>query len=262
MSRVKGYRPVIEYCGGTEIGGGYITGTVVQPAVPSAFTTASLGLDFIILDENGKPADNGELFLIPPSIGLSTTLLNKDHHKIYFSDSPPCPSKAKGATGVLLSEEAKEFLGDKTSKVSKTFEAPILRSHGDQVEKIPGNYFRALGRADDTMNLGGIKVSSAEIERVLNETDGVVETAAIAINPPDGGPSLLVIYTVLQQKKQKLSDKKEILSVFQKQIKEKLNPLFKINDIVIADSLPRTASNKVMRRVLRKEFYGERTIEH
>ena len=30
FSRVAGYRPVIEYCGGTEIGGGFVTGTLVQ----------------------------------------------------------------------------------------------------------------------------------------------------------------------------------------------------------------------------------------
>jgi acetyl-CoA synthetase len=33
-----------------------------------------------------------------------------------------------------------------------------------------------------------------------------------------------------------------------------LNPLFKINDIVLTDKLPRTASNKVMRRVLRQQY--------
>ena len=38
MERAGGV-PVIEYCGGTEIGGGYITGTVIQNAVPATFTT-------------------------------------------------------------------------------------------------------------------------------------------------------------------------------------------------------------------------------
>jgi acetyl-CoA synthetase len=32
-----------------------------------------------------------------------------------------------------------------------------LRRHGDEVARLPGGYYRALGRADDTMNLGGIK---------------------------------------------------------------------------------------------------------
>ncbi len=58
------------------------------------------------------------------------------------------------------------------------------------------------GGADDTMNLGGIKVSSAEIEHVLQKVPGVFETAAIAVSP-DGGPSQLVIYAVCKDAPQK-----------------------------------------------------------
>jgi len=35
-----------------------------------------------------------------------------------------------------------------------------LRRHGDEFERLPGGNYRALGRCDDTMNLGGIKVYS------------------------------------------------------------------------------------------------------
>ncbi len=38
----------------------------------------------------------------------------------------------------------------------------FLRRHGDEVERLPGGYYHALGRCDDTMNLGGIKVGSGE----------------------------------------------------------------------------------------------------
>ncbi len=65
---LAGYRPIVEYCGGTEIGGGYITGTVVQPCAPSMFTTSALGLDLEILD-GGRPAARGEVFLVPPGGG-------------------------------------------------------------------------------------------------------------------------------------------------------------------------------------------------
>ena len=33
-----------------------------------------------------------------------------------------------------------------------------LRRHGDEIELLPGGYWVAHGRTDDTMNLGGIKV--------------------------------------------------------------------------------------------------------
>ena len=38
----------------------------------------------------------------------------------------------------------------------------MLRRHGDEVERLQGGYYIALGRCDDTMNLGGIKVRILE----------------------------------------------------------------------------------------------------
>lgn len=214
LMSLAGYKPIIEYCGGTEIGGAYITGTLVQPAAPATFTTPALGLDFVILDDE-RPADKGEVFIIPPSIGLSTQLLNQDHHQVYFANTPH------------------------------------LRSHGDRIERLPNGYYRAHGRSDDTMNLGGIKVSSTEIERVLNTVEAVYETAAIAVSPPEGGPSQLVIYAVVAPEAQHSQQLKTSLT---EAIRQHLNPLFKIHDVIIVDALPRTASNKVMRRVLRDQY--------
>ncbi|MHB1947233.1 MAG: AMP-binding protein [Gammaproteobacteria bacterium] len=221
MSLVN-YRPVIEYCGGTEVAGSYITGTLIQPAAPAACTTPTLGLDFVLLDENGNTTNNGEVALIPPSMGFSTELLNKDHHQVYYADMP------------------------------KTPDGKILRRHGDQAEYYANGFYRLLGRADDTMKLGGIKVSSAEIEATLNILPEIYETAAVAINPADGGPSLLVVFIVLKHTIS--SDKHTLKNKLQTVIKEHLNPLFKIHDVVIVENLPRTASNKVMRRILRDEY--------
>ncbi len=220
MSLAQG-KPVIEYCGGTEIGGGYLTGTVTRPSVPGTFNAPALGLDFMILDETGQSAEAGELFLVPPSIGLSTTLLNQEHHEVYFAGAP------LGAHG------------------------EILRRHGDQMKELPGGHWRAQGRADDTMNLGGIKISSDEIEQVLQSVPNVVEVAAIAV-APDGGPSQLVIYAVCTDRQARRRD--ELLTAMQNVIKRDLNPLFKIHELILTEALPRTASNKLMRRALREQW--------
>lgn len=71
--------------------GAYITGTVVQHAAPSTFSTPALGSDLVILDEEGRPADRGEAFLIPPSMGLSMKVLNRDHHEEYYANTPQGP---------------------------------------------------------------------------------------------------------------------------------------------------------------------------
>jgi acetyl-CoA synthetase len=277
-SRVPGYAPIIEYCGGTEIGGAFLTSTVLQPNVPSMFSTPALGSELRLLDPetqtilpessfvsdgcsnntpqsfNDDPEKDddfhhpntksvvGELVLIPPSVGWSTRLLNRNHYDCYFEGMP-------------------------------TFQNKQLRRHGDAMELVRpcgenqnllAPYFRALGRCDDTMNLGGIKVSSAEIERVCNTLDNIQETAAIAVpaskhpSCSTGGPCRLVVYVVLKQPPSTDTDatavKNELRKAMQLSIKNSLNPLFAISDVILTPSLPRTASNKVMRRLLRDEY--------
>ena len=219
LMALAGYRPILEYCGGTELAGGYLLSTLVEPVAPATFNSATLGTDLAILDEDGQECESGEGFLIPPAIGMSTRVLNRDHREVYYAGVP----KRGGVP---------------------------LRRHGDQVERLAPGMYRVHGRADDAMNLGGIKVSSAEIERVLNAMPGVVETAAIAVPPPGGGPSGLVIFAVLEDSGGGWQD------AMQQAIRQELNPLFKIHEVVLVESLPRTASNKVMRRVLRERYGG------
>lgn len=223
LMSLAGYRaPVIEYCGGTEIGGGHLTGTLVQPASPATFTTPALGLDFVVLGEDDRPVapgEHGQIYLVPPSIGLSQRLLNRDHHEEYYAG---CPTGPHGQ---------------------------VLRRHGDEVHVMHNGFWAAGGRADDTMNLGGIKVSSVELENAMNGAGGVTETAAVAIPPEGGGADRLVVFAVLDG-----PEPPDLKATLQARIKERLNPLFRIHDLVITHALPRTASNKVMRRKLRDEY--------
>lgn len=223
LMSLAGYKPIIEYCGGTEIGGAYITSTLVQNNYPSLFTTPALGSNFILIDEQGHVTDDGEVALIPPAIGLSNEIINGNHHDIYFANMP------KSNNGIAL------------------------RRHGDHFKKLTHHLYLALGRTDDTMNLGGIKVGSAEIERVLAELDFLRETAAIAISPTIPGPSCLVIFAVTK----KTLEKSFLLKTMQQQISQHLNPLFKIHDIIITDALPKTASNKIIRKRLRNQYINQ-----
>jgi len=223
MSRT-GYRaPVIEYCGGTEIGGGYITGTVVQPASPSTFTTPALGLDLVLFGHDGNAVaenETGEVFIVPPSIGLSQRLLNRDHDEVYHSDCPAGPS------------------------------GEALRRHGDLIARLPGGFYAARGRADDTMNLGGIKVGSLEIEAVLACHPAVAESAAVGYQAGGKGAERLVVFARLAEKIALDPLRQELSAI----LARRLNPLFKIHDLVAVDELPRTASNKLIRRELRERY--------
>ena len=212
-----GYKPVLEYCGGTELAGGYLGATMLQPARPACFTTPTFGTELVILDEANEVNNAGEVFLRPSAVGMSRELVGSDHDAIYFKEAP--------------------VYGDGT-----------LRRHGDAIEKLKSECFRVHGRVDDAMNLGGIKVGSAEIERVLNTIDGLRETAAVAVSPLNGGPSKLIIFVVLQKPHDCL------IEILQDMIRKRINPLFKISDVIELKSLPRTDSNKVLRRVLREQY--------
>lgn len=223
------YKPVIEYCGGTEIGGGFITGSLLQPQVLAAFSTPAMGCHLFILDNNGaalpqnKPCF-GELALWPLMFGASQTLLNGDHYKVYFEGMP-------------------------------TWNGKVLRRHGDVFERTSSGYYRAHGRADDTMNLGGIKVSSVEIERICNGVhSSILETAAIGVPPSGGGPEQLVIVVVFRNASEPTPDLNQLKISFNSALQKQLNPLFRVSQVVSLPSLPRTATNKVMRRVLRQQL--------
>jgi len=212
---LAGYKPVVEYCGGTEIGGGYITGTPVQPCAPGTFTTPALGLDLVILDE-GRPADRGEVFLVPPSIGLSNELLNYDHDAEYFAGIP------RGAGG------------------------EVLRRHGDAIERLGGGFYRHHGRIDDTINVGGVKTSSEELRAAIWHED-VYDAKPVAVDVDGSGQHALVVYAVPRNpgdlESGELRDR--LRQDFERAIKARLNPLLAhVHDVVLVSELPQAGPGK------------------
>ena len=281
-SRIKGYSaPVLEYCGGTELASGYACSAVSLPNAPSCFSSQSLGGSFVLLvedntdDGDGGDGDgdgrrrrwreagevevnvSGEVAVRTPYLGSSTSLLNGDNHAVYYRGMPRAALGGVGGVGGVGA------LG-----------AP-LRRHGDRFERLPRGYYRAAGRTDDAFNLGGIKTSSVELERVCNaaavsdDAGGrVLETAAVAVPPPEGGPERLWIIAVPmpkgasssskggkdenEEEEEALLDPSALRAVFAGAVRRGLNPLFHVHRVIIApEGLPRNASNKIVRRVLR-----------
>ena len=101
------------------------------------------------------------------------------------------------------------------------------------------------------MNLGGIKISSAELERAIEDIPEVAEVAAVAVPLAHGGPDRLIVYAVPARD---AIDVDTLQAEMQRLIRSRLNPLFKIHEVVLIDELARTASHKVMRRSLRAGY--------
>ncbi|XP_055814588.1 probable CoA ligase CCL12 isoform X2 [Solanum dulcamara] len=228
------YKPIIECCGGTELSSSYIMGNLLQPQAFGAFSSATMSTGFVILDEDGRPYPDdqacvGEVGLFSTYMGATDRLLNADHEKVYFEGMP-------------------------------IYKDMQLRRHGDILKRTIGGYLVVHGRADDTMNLGGIKTSSIEIERVCDGADeSVVETAAVSAAPPNGGPEQLGIFVVV--KEGMIISPDTLKKRFSRAIQINLNPLFKVRSVKIVGILPRTASNKLLRRVLREQWKQDVQLE-
>ncbi|CAJ2677435.1 unnamed protein product [Trifolium pratense] len=233
LSSKSYYKPIIECCGGTELASCYIMGSPLQPQAFGAFSTPSMTAGLVILDENGVPYPDdvpcvGEVGLFPVYMGATNRLLNADHEEVYFKGMP-------------------------------LYKGKILRRHGDILKRTVGGHLVVQGRADDTMNLGGIKTSSVEIERVCDRADEcILETAAISVAPANRGPEQLVIFVVLKNGYN--SDAETLKKKFSKAIQTNLNPLFKVSIVKIVPVFPRTASNKILRRVLRDQMKHELSV--
>lgn len=74
-----------------------------------------------------------------------------------------------------------------------------------------------------------LQVSSVEIERVCNAVDSnVLETAAVGVPPPEGGPEQLVIAVVFKDSDESTVDLDKLRISYNSAVQKKLNPLFRV----------------------------------
>jgi len=122
---------------------------------------------------------------------------------------------------------------------------------GDRASIDPDGYFWFMGRDDDVINTGGHLVGPFEIESALLGCPAVAESAAVA--KPDPVNMEVVKAYVTLKRGFKPSDDLEL--EIMNSIRKRLSPLAMPQEIEFVDSLPKTRSGKIVRRVLRcKEF--------
>jgi acetyl-CoA synthetase len=78
-----------------------------------------------------------------------------------------------------------------------------------------------------------------------------------AIASTSDGPSELIIYAVLAPSVP--LTQQGLKTCFQRAICDSLNPLFRIKDVIVVNTLPRTASQKILRRDLRRHYMDQKS---
>ena len=217
----KGRCPIMDTWWQTETGMFMITPGPVVPLKPGSGTRPFFGQDAEILDDSGKPVPDGEegyLVLKRPWPAMMTTIFKDPNRyvKQYWSKYP----------GKYMA--------------------------GDSAKRDKDGYFWIIGRTDDVIKVSGYRLGTAEIESALVSHPAVAEAAVIGL-PHEVKGQTIHAYCLLRQG-YKGSD--DLAEEVKSHVATHLGPIVRPEKITFVDTLPKTRSGKIMRRVLKARALG------
>ena len=205
----------------TETGMFMITPMPCTPLKPGSGTKPFPGLKMDIVDEEGKPVkdnDEGYLVIKTPWPSMLRTIWNDPDRYVqqYWTRFP----------GVYMT--------------------------GDSARRDNDGYYWIIGRVDDVIKVSGYRLGTAEIESALVSHHSVAEAAAIGL-PHEVKGNAIHAFVILRTGYEK-SDK--LIEELRLHVGHEVGPIAKPEHIEIVDSLPKTRSGKIMRRVLKARALG------
>ncbi len=216
-----GHLPIINYTGGTEIGGGILMGNPLLPVKPCSFPAPCPGIDADVVGEDGERLREGvgELVIRQPWIGMARGFWrNPDRYlESYWSRWP----------GVWV--------------------------HGDWARIDADGHWFVPGRSDDTLNVAGQRIGPAEVESALVADPSVLEAAVIGVPDPRLGTAMIGFCVPTGPP----SDRDAWAESLRERVGVALGKPMRPKRIVLVPALPKTRSAKVMRRVIRAAWLGE-----
>ena len=129
---------------------------------------------------------------------------------------------------------------------------PGMYFAGDGARIDQDGYIWLMGRVDDVLNVAGHRLSTMEIESALVANPVVAEAAVVG--RPDEIKGQAVSAFVTLKSGQHPSD--ELKNQLRQWVAKEIGPIAKPDDIRFTDSLPKTRSGKIMRRLLREIAAG------
>jgi acetyl-CoA synthetase len=218
----QGRCPIIDTWWQTETGGFVITPTPIVPLKPGSGTIPFAGHEADVVNEDGEPVgvnEEGYLVLKRPWPGMLRTLLNDDtrYVKQYWSKYP----------GMYLT--------------------------GDAARKDEDGYIWVIGRTDDVIKVSGYRLGTAEVESALVSHPNVAEAAAIGL-PHELKGNAIHAYCILNAG---LVGSEDLADEIRNHVGKHLGPIAKPDSITFVNSLPKTRSGKIMRRVLKARATGQ-----
>jgi len=213
--------PVMDTWWQTETGMFMITPMPCTPLKPGSGTKPFPGLKMDIVDEEGKPV--------------------KDNEEGYLVIKTPWPAMLR-----TIWNDPDRYVQQYWSRF------PGMYMTGDSARRDEDGYYWIIGRVDDVIKVSGYRLGTAEIESALVSHPSVAEAAAIGL-PHEIKGHAIHTFVILKTGYQK-SDK--LIEELRQHVGHEVGPIAKPEHIEIVDSLPKTRSGKIMRRVLKARALG------
>jgi acetyl-CoA synthetase len=125
--------------------------------------------------------------------------------------------------------------------------------HGDWASIDDAGQWFLHGRSDDTIKLAGKRLGPAEVETVLVEHPAVVEAAAVGLPDEVKGESLACFVVLAPD----VEPTEELRAELRAHVAGGLGKSFAPGTLRFTTMLPKTRSNKIMRRSIRAVTLGQ-----
>ncbi|NOT49451.1 MAG: acetate--CoA ligase [Acidobacteria bacterium] len=141
---------------------------------------------------------------------------------------------------------------DERYKQAYWSEIPGYYFAGDGARRDEHGYYWIMGRVDDVINVSGHRLGTAEVESALVSHEAVAEAAVVG-RPDDLKGQAIAAFVTLEGGRAGGDDLKNELRAH---VAKEIGALAKPDDIRFTDTLPKTRSGKIMRRLLREIASG------
>ena len=124
---------------------------------------------------------------------------------------------------------------------------------GDGARKDKDGYFWVMGRVDDVLNISGHRLGTMEVESALVSHPAVAEAAVVGKPDEIKGEEIVAFVTLEGDREASEELNKEL----KKHVVAEIGAIARPGEIRFTDSLPKTRSGKIMRRLLRNLAAGQ-----
>ncbi|PIE15669.1 MAG: malonyl-CoA synthase [Rhodobacterales bacterium] len=158
---------------------------------------------------------------------------------------------AEGEIGILEVRGPNVFAGywQMPEKTAQELREDGFFITGDLARRDADGYFTIVGRDKDLIITGGLNVYPKEIELLIDDLDGVLESAVIAAPHPDFGEAVVA---VVVPEPGVVLDEDAILAAIAPRLARFKQP----KKVIFLDELPRNTMGKVQKNALRQDYTG------